>query len=205
MTINLSVLDNNLTGMMINSIQYVQAGSTPNNILTDLRYAGHENTSWTTPIFPGEYYLIAEIQDAEGYKATKAIPIQVNSSADTRSIVYLDYNLNGSLVFDRVVQFDINGDTVKEWTRSLNRYDGYLVKDGNGNGLIENINEFAFLNEMIGQAGDVLNSSDSLFGTVKIWIDADSDGITDAGELKSLQEAQIISVTLNPCCSFTRW
>lgn len=196
--INLGVIDNDMTGMQINSVTYTQDGSNFNTIAENVTYAGNETISWTTPIFPGSYEIHAEIEDSEGYNQTDSLGIQVNPSDSSRTVVYLDYDLSGSALFSESAQFDINADGIKEWTRWLNSQDGYLVSSN----AVNNINDFAFLGDMIGSAGSILDSADSLYGTVKLWVDENSNAISDSGEVKSLSEAGITRIELDPCCTF---
>ena len=43
----------------------------------------------------------------------------------------------------------------------------------------------------------VIDNKDAIFADLKIWRDLDSDGVTDAGELQTLAEAGITSISLN--------
>ena len=208
-SILLNVNDNSPAGMKLNYVRYTQDNVHYNPVIdthgtvysSQMNFAGHESITWVTPIFPGSYTLSAEILDNEGWTKTATLPIQVNASSTSRSIVYLDYDLSGIIPFNKYVKFDINADSTLEWVKWINQYDGYLVKSST----VNNVNDFSFLNEMQSSAGNVLDSSDSAFSTVKIWIDANSNGVSEPGEVRSLGDAGIVSITLNPCCSFSRW
>ncbi len=36
-----------------------------------------------------------------------------------------------------------------------------------------------------------INAADAVFGQLNVWVDADTDGTTDTGELKSLSELKL--------------
>ena len=58
-------------------------------------------------------------------------------------------------------------------------------------------NAFADLRAYDGNGDGKINASDAVFADLKIWIDADSDGQGDAGELLSLATAGIVAINLN--------
>ncbi len=101
--------------------------------------------------------------------------------------------LSGSQVF-----YDLDGDGFVEhagWTSQ----EGFLVHDANGNGVIDNQSEM-FGEDATGSAWDKLtaydtNGNGSVEGAerdaLRIWIDANGNGRTDTGELKTLQQAGV--------------
>nr|MDJ0630938.1 hypothetical protein [Rhodobacter sp.] len=123
--------------------------------------------------------------------------------------IVLDLDGNGIELVSRAdsnVYFDMDGDGIKELTGWLSPTDGLLAIDENGNGTIDDINE---LIGDLGQSGfgelasydlnndDVINSNDAIWSQLRVWIDADSDGLTDAGELRTLSSLNIRSIDLN--------
>lgn len=123
----------------------------------------------------------------------------------------------------RGVQFDGNGDTIRTNTSWVQADDGLLALDRNGNGVIDSGRElfgdetlladgtkaahgFAALAELdvggaanaTGGAGDgVFDAKDAQYTNVRIWRDLNQDGISQAGEMQTLQEAGIASVKLS--------
>ncbi|KUF41614.1 hypothetical protein AS359_08530 [Comamonas kerstersii] len=92
--------------------------------------------------------------------------------------------------------------------------DGLLVRDINGNGtidsgrelfgsetLLENgskaANGFEALKEFDTNADGVIDVNDAVFGQLRIWKDVDGNGRTDAGELLTLAEAGVQSISVN--------
>ena len=109
-------------------------------------------------------------------------------------------------VSDSTAYFDFDGDGFREKTGWFSPQDGLLVRDLNGNGRIES------LLEMIGTAnqdayavlrgfdqnGDLeITASDQVWASLLIWQDSNSNGITDAGELKTLSSLGITSIGLS--------
>ena len=106
-------------------------------------------------------------------------------------------------------RFDMNGDGGSDDTGWIGKGDGFLVIDRNKDGLINDVSELSFGAENPNAASDldalaaldnngdkVIDAKDSRFGELKIWVDADLDGVTDAGELKTLAELGIKSIGL---------
>ncbi len=104
-------------------------------------------------------------------------------------------------------RFDFNGDGDAEATAWVSGDDGLLALDRNGDGLINDRSELVFardgLTDLEGLAADydsnkdgVLDANDVDFASFGVWQDADSDGVTDAGEFKSLTDAGIASIKL---------
>jgi hypothetical protein len=82
--------------------------------------------------------------------------------------------------------------------------DGILVRDANHNGTVDNASEFVFggdgvtdLQGLAAQYGDTLDANDADFGSFGVWQDANSNGVADAGEVTSLTDAGINSISLS--------
>ncbi|MDP1610950.1 MAG: Ig-like domain-containing protein, partial [Sulfuritalea sp.] len=124
---------------------------------------------------------------------------------------------------DAPVLFDIDHDGgSKEVTGWVSKEDGIVVMDLNGNGRIDGISEtmseyfngtvgsngdagtkpyangFAALKSLDSNADNQFTALDSAWTNVKVWQDANHDGLTDAGELKTLDELGITSINLTP-------
>lgn len=86
------------------------------------------------------------------------------------------------------------------------RHDGLMVHDKNNDGKIQSDEVFGTLTtngfEVLRAAGDAnedgnINSLDAIFNKLRIWQDADSDGVADSGELTTLAERQISNIKLD--------
>jgi Ca2+-binding RTX toxin-like protein len=119
----------------------------------------------------------------------------------------IDLNHNGVELtrIENGVYFDIDNDGFAEHTAWVSGNDGFLARDLNGNGLIDGQSElfgnattsgFAALATLDSNADGVINASDTAFSTLRIWRDLNGNGVTDAGELKTLAETGITSMSL---------
>ncbi len=124
---------------------------------------------------------------------------------------------NGTLRFTSAadgVLFDIDGDGERDalaWTEAASP-DGFLALDRNGNGTIDSGLEL-FGNStaqpasprphgfralaVFDDSGDgVISAADSVFGALRIWIDANHNGRSEPQELATLQSLGIHSIDL---------
>lgn len=106
-------------------------------------------------------------------------------------------------------QFDVDGDGIKDNTGWVGRGDGLLAMDLNNDGLITGTSELLFQNNITnpGNSFDALASFDDnadgritlvdrSFAQLKIWVDANDNGVTDTGELRSLDDVGITAINL---------
>ncbi|PID29654.1 hypothetical protein CR983_03690, partial [Candidatus Saccharibacteria bacterium] len=109
--------------------------------------------------------------------------------------------------------FDTDSNGFAELTGWASADDGMLALDRNNNGSIDNgqelfgdwtvlqngvvaTNGFEALAEFDDNADGVIDTNDSVFARLRVWRDANNDGISDASELKSLTELGIQSISL---------
>ncbi|XXQ67820.1 calcium-binding protein [Neisseriaceae bacterium B1] len=107
--------------------------------------------------------------------------------------------------------FDHNNDGIRTATGWVNAEDGLLVRDLNGNGIIDNGGElfgdntaladgskaahgFVALAQLDSNNDGKVDALDSAFNELKVWIDANSDGISQASELRTLMDLDIQSL-----------
>ena len=102
-------------------------------------------------------------------------------------------------------RFDTDGDGFAEYSGWVGADDGMLALDANGNGLVDDGSElfgnetmsgFAELATHDSNADGKIDASDSVFAQLRVWRDLDQDGRTDAGEMLTLQEAGVASISL---------
>jgi hypothetical protein len=55
---------------------------------------------------------------------------------------------------------------------------------------------YTALNQLDSNLDGVINSQDAAFGDLRVWVDANSDGITEQGELKTLTQLNISQLSL---------
>ncbi|WP_260473400.1 MULTISPECIES: cadherin domain-containing protein [Stenotrophomonas] len=107
-------------------------------------------------------------------------------------------------------RFDMNGDGVRDLTGWVGPHDGLLVLDRNRNGTIDSGAEISFTMDLEGAHSDLeglaaydsngdrrLDANDARFGEFQVWRDANRDGISQAGELLTLQQAGVASINLD--------
>jgi len=129
----------------------------------------------------------------------------------------LDLNGGGVRTLNVVtgVRFDIDGDGAIDRTGWVAPGEGLLARDLSGDGVINDGSElfgtatrlpdgslaqegFQALAALDTNADGRVGTSDSAFAELRVWLDADSDAVTDPGELKTMAEAGVRSIELNP-------
>jgi Ca2+-binding RTX toxin-like protein len=108
------------------------------------------------------------------------------------------------------VAFDLNADGVTEQIAWAGPEDGILTLDLDGSGAIEDGSEvfspwfgdggyedaLAALASLDSNSDGVIDANDDAFDQISVWTDANSDGLSQAGELLSLDELDITSIDL---------
>lgn len=115
--------------------------------------------------------------------------------------------------FESNTTFDQDGDGIRDRTGWVGADDALLVLDRNGNGIIDDGSEISFVNDLPGATTDleglaaydtnrdgVFDAGDAGFDRFQIWQDINQDGISQADELRTLDQAGItgIDLALNP-------
>ncbi len=110
---------------------------------------------------------------------------------------------------DSTAFFDINGDGYRERMAWAAADDGFLAYDKDGDGRIAEHDELSFVSYVEGARTDLeglrhfdtdrdgqLDPEDADWSLFRVWQDLDQDGESDPGELRSLDEAGIESISL---------
>ncbi|WP_288791492.1 putative Ig domain-containing protein [uncultured Chitinibacter sp.] len=145
-------------------------------------------------------------------KVTHFGPPPTPKDGSSKKPIALDLNGDG-LTFKHVddsnVFFDINGDGWRDRMSWLTGGDGFLAFDADGNGKIDRADELSFVGYKAGAQTDLeglqgfdsngdglLSRLDERWSKFGVWVDANENGVTDAGEFKSLDSFGIISIAL---------
>jgi hypothetical protein len=120
-------------------------------------------------------------------------------------------------LFDSWAYFDLDNDGFQEHVAWAMPSDGLLVRDLNGNGRIDDGSElfgsgrietqfgrptpagtagFAELSTLDSNGDKMISALDTAFSTLLVWVDANGDAVTDEGELKTLAELGLVSISL---------
>ncbi len=148
--------------------------------------------------------------DLVGVTVTNLATLITNSVIDP---IVLDLGAAG-VAFTPIgsgVQFDLNADGMVDQVAWTTGEDGILAYDVDGSGTIDSGSElftpwFAgglytsgveALASLDSNADGVINADDTHFYDLRVWLDADVDGVSDDGELSSLIAQGIASISLN--------
>ncbi|HEZ2152626.1 TPA: iron-regulated protein FrpC, partial [Neisseria meningitidis] len=109
--------------------------------------------------------------------------------------------------------FDHTNNGIRTATGWVSADDGLLVRDLNGNGIIDNGAElfgdntkladgsfakhgYAALAELDSNGDNIINAADAAFQSLRVWQDLNQDGISQTNELRTLEELGIQSLDL---------
>ncbi|MBW1615448.1 MAG: hypothetical protein JRJ49_02725, partial [Deltaproteobacteria bacterium] len=108
------------------------------------------------------------------------------------------------------VVFDVDNDQYAERTGWVSAEDGILVHDKNEDGIINDITEtiseyyvenvsdgLQALKTLDSNQDNIFDKNDSMWEILRVWQDANSNGVTDAGELKTLDNLGVQSINLS--------
>ena len=159
-------------------------------------------------ILPADVNLMFNVSaaDRDGDPTTTST---LNVFVDATAPVALDLDGDGVEFVSHAagVTFDYAGNGSAESTAWVSGDDGLLALDRNGDGVVNDGSEIVFardgLTDLQGLAADydsnhdgMLDASDADFAKFGVWQDANSNGVTDAGEFRSLSDAGIVSINL---------
>jgi hypothetical protein len=130
--------------------------------------------------------------------------------------IVLDLDGNGidTLSVGDGVKFDVLGTGTAVNTGWVRGSDGLLALDRNGDGVINDGTElfgagttlangqkaktgYEAMAELDSNKDGALTSDDNAFGDLRVWVDGNADGVSQASELKSLAELNITKLNLN--------
>ena len=150
---------------------------------------------------------------------TKTLPqmynVGMSTSSNYLSPLVLDLNGDGVQTADisESVVFDLSGTGKKQVTSWVDRHDGLLAIDLNGDGQINSGTELLGSGTQLANGNKAadgwqaltqhdtnmdghINAADAVFSQLRVWVDANGDGVTDAGELRTMDDVGIVGINL---------
>ena len=140
----------------------------------------------------------------------------INLNLQSATPLVLDLNVDGvhTQSVDDGVAFDIIGNGQAQQTGWTDGVDGFLALDVNSDGRINNGSElfgsatrladnslapngFAALRQHDSNSDGQIDLQDAVFAQLKVWVDANHNGQTDAGELHALSDFNIAALHLD--------
>ncbi len=182
-------------------------------------YAGDENQSFadyfTVRVYDnsdptGQTFRDVEVQAT--HYGPAPLPIVADSGGKKPIAVDLDGDgFHFTDVDDSNVFFEVNGDGWKRRMAWTEPGDGLLAYDRNADGNIDRSDEISFVPYAPGQQTDMaalraafdtngdgrFDAGDAQWSSFGVWRDANSNGVTDPGEFRSLQDMGITSIDLS--------
>jgi VCBS repeat-containing protein len=172
----------------------------------------------TKIILPQDQQLNFTVQavDGDGDVSSRS-SLAINVVASTTVVedpIVLDLG-NQGIDLSYAAVFDINGDGQLDNVAWTDGQDGMLVMDLDGSGAIENGTEvfspyfnqggytdaLAALASLDSNGDGRIDSADPDFANIRVWQDQNQDGVSDAGELKTLADLGITGIDLNVIAS----
>jgi len=99
---------------------------------------------------------------------------------------------------DGIVVHDLNGDgKINNISETLSEYYNGVTGSGGVAGTKPYANGFAALRSLDSNADDQFTAKDAAWNNLRVWVDANHDGKTDAGELKTFAELGITAINLS--------
>lgn len=129
---------------------------------------------------------------------------------DCQSPIIIDVAGDGYALTDAAqgVSFDINGDGVANrigWT-SAGSDDAFLWLDANGNGVVDNgvelfgdavhDNGFDKLKTFDGNGDGVIDGSDAVWPTLRLWVDSNHNGASEVAEISRLAGSRFNGISV---------
>ncbi|MEZ0470990.1 beta strand repeat-containing protein [Luteimonas salinilitoris] len=142
------------------------------------------------------------INNDNTYRIVRYDPLALDLNGDGLVGTRAESDWSGAL-------FDHDGDGIRTATGWISSEDGLLVRDLDGNGRIDTGLElfgdetmlsdgsnatdgFQALASMDSNGDGVVDGNDDDFASIKVWRDSNGNGVTDDGELLSLQDLDIV-------------
>jgi len=154
----------------------------------------------------GAITLFQGVQLEFSFSASFSFSQEIVMEADP---IILDFTGDGFNLtsYKKGAQFDLLGDGKLRQTAFVYGGDAFLALDRNGNGIIDSgkelfgdqhgaANGYEELRKFDDNGDGVIDSRDAIYKDLLLWFD-NGNGISEAGELKTLEEAGVTAIHLN--------
>lgn len=162
------------------------------------------------PTWPNQYFIQVGGSSIDLTKVSITW-VQQHVSGQGAAPIVFDLN-NDGLELTPVAKSDIvtrNADGIITRVGWVGPTNGVLVADHNRDGQINSLSDISFINDKSGATTDleglagwdtngdgVVDAQDTGWSQLKMWVDANVDGQAEAGEIKSLDDLGIASISL---------
>jgi len=180
-----------------------------NDFIDSIKNAFTFDLDFTIPGSFAEFFRDMKIQLDKG-----ATSIYVGGRRIDPLVMDLDGDGVETVSINQGVVFDHSADGVRESTGWVAADDGMLVLDINSNGTIDNGRELFGDNTLLSDGSKakdgfealkdydtnndgLIDDSDEVFSQLQVWQDANQDGISQVGELKTLTDLGITSINVD--------
>lgn len=153
---------------------------------------GEEEPVDACELLAGQY--MEDLQRAFGASQRSGDPIIVDLDGDGVSLIPIE---------ESTVQFDLTADGRNERVAWFTPGNAVLARDLNADGVINDITEFFGSDRFDGftdladfddNRDGYIDADDAVFAELLLWDDANSNGVTDAGELRSVAERGFVEI-----------
>jgi hypothetical protein len=184
------------------------------NVFTDFITAYDQGSTYIARTFNGAENFITPLTTSAAAFRVAGLSFVVNATSSSAPVV-IDLNRDGELSYGQI-QLDVNDDGALDNTHWAGAQDGVLVWDKYQDGQVHDNSQYAFaqydtqsaangtlatdlsgLAEAFDSNHDgVFDAADAQFGEFKVWQDANQNGVSDAGEVRSLADWGLSAINL---------
>ncbi|MGB0696638.1 MAG: beta strand repeat-containing protein [Rhodospirillaceae bacterium] len=212
----LRIWNDQRTNTEITDNKDIQIDENSAGLVAYYRFAGGDSST-TSNLATSSYGSMNFTADSGGGPWLATMPANDGPTLKFRDPLVFDLDRDGLelLGLEAGVQFDMNGDGEATPTGWFGPNEGLLVSDLNQNGRIDSLMEVispafnpdgrndAALAQSIevlalydDDANGLIDAADAIFASLSIWQDANSNGVTDDGELLSLESIGLTEIGL---------
>lgn len=153
------------------------------------------------------------VEFSNGTTGTASDLVLAYQQAQIAAPIVFDFDDDGAGLIPlslSTTKFDMNGDGIADQTGWIEQGDALLALDRNGNGVFDDISEISFKADKAGAQTDLeglaafdsngdgaLDAQDADFADFRLWFDSNANGLTDSGEVQTLAEAGVTSISLS--------